>query len=710
MNLTPSNLDTEPTLAEWFSILIRGWKILFLTTLVGGTAGFLMSRWKQDVFQCDALVQIETDEGGAYRSFGELDDVFGTASKAETEIEIIRSRMVLLPVVHTLDLTYHADPTSRVDRLRGRQGRVQLSNLELPPPRSPKEKPWRLVGRDSSTLILVAPGGDSISQVVVGQPLELPIQGDTVRIQVEWHDTRPGEEFVLGTSRDLNIAQSLYGNLSVSERGKKTGILYLNYRDRFPDRASAILNEILHSYMRQNIDAKSAEAQKTLGFLKEQLPGVKVRLDSADAALNNYRRSRGTVDLSAEAQLSLNRQVELGQQLLELQQRKQELSRLYKEDHPQLAALNQQIGRLHGAIGSSSGKVKKLPQTQQEVLRLTRDVTVATEFYQTMLDKIQQLEVVRAGEVGSARILDSAQTTYSPIGPDRNRILLVGLLGGFFLGFAFLLVRKALDKGVRDSAILERITGASVFAQVPRSASEEKSLHRRPRQILAASAPDDLAVESLRSLRTALEFSLGGTDGRVLGITGLTPGVGKSFVSVNLAALFAANGRKTILVDADLRKGRLHTHFDERRNPGLSELLSGAIQLESAARPHSSIANLWFLPTGKLPPNPSEMLGSPRLKELLQTLRGVYDLVIVDTSPILLVTDPTLVMRHVDHVTAILEYGKHGAADIHEAMALLKVRPDLGTSLVLNKCDDGMGVYGRYGRYGSYSASPSERD
>ncbi len=698
-----STVETELTFIDLVKVALSNWKLLLLTTLVGSFGGLVLSRWIQPVYEVDALVQIQTEETGMPSfSSGELEDMFTAVSKSETESEILGSRMVLLPVVDTLHLEFDAFPASKLNRILGKQGRIDLRLLDLPSLQK-QRKPWLLVGRNDSTLTLVSPRGDSLGQVPVGQEVHFPFGSDTAKVFVDAARAKPGEVFQLSISDPTDVASMLYGSLKIQERGKKTGILELTFKHRHPDMASKILNEVTRSYMRQNIDAKSAEASKTLVFLKQQLPFVKSRLDSADSALNAYRLSRGTVDLTAEAKLALDRQVELGQQMLELQQKKQELSRLYEEGHPQVAAINSQIARIKGALGSSSGKVRSLPKTQQEVLKLTRDVTVATQFYEAMRDKIQQLEVVRAGEVGTARIIDTAQAFGNQVAPKGRRIILLGLVGGLLIGYAAALTLKLVNQGAIDASVIERITQTSVFAQIPISSMESRFKKRnRTASILAQSHPDDLAIESLRGLRTALEFSLHGESGKILAISGLTPGVGKSFVSVNLASLFASTGKRVLLIDGDLRKGRLHGYFANSRTPGLSEVLSGKLCWNDAIHPPTS-SGVSFLATGTLPPNPSEMLGSDQLSKLLSELKTSYDLVIVDTSPVLLVTDPTLIFRHSDHTTLILEQGAHSNSEIQEAVRLAKTFQATKLSFVLNKCAL---EFSHYGKYGKYTRSP----
>lgn len=707
-----SDKTSDLNLVELISLCWKGWKILVGLTVLGAVSGVLLSRWMQPVFQANALLQVDTDQK-TLAGMDQLAEVFGASSKAETEIEILQSRMVLLPVVDSLHLNFSAIPSGIVRRLMGRQGRILFRELKIPEPRAGEKRPWTLATTSESTVVLRNPNGDSLCVLRTETPFDTIYRSDTIRITLQQIHSSTGEVFGLQVRSRSEVAQSILRSIVVTERGKKTGILSVALLNRYPDRAAAILNEVIKSYLRQNIDAKSAEAQKTLAFLEQQLPAVKARLDSADSTLNAYRLAKGTIDLSTEARLALDQQVKLQQSILELQQEKQSLVRLYKEDHPQVQALNARIDKINQALGRSSGQVKTLPETQQEVVKLTRDVTVSTAFYQTMLDKIQQLQVVRAGEVGSVRLIDLAEETSYPIKPNRKLIILVCIGFGFFVGFGILIIWKSFDRGVKDSSEIEKMTGNNVVATIPMCSLEEKGSKKSGiRDILSQYAPDDLSVESLRSLRTALEFSMLSGGGKVLAITGLVPGVGKSFVSMNLAFLFALTNRRVLLIDADLRMGRLHTYFDGNRNNGLSEILLGKLGIDNALRKINAVGNLNFVPTGSLPTNPSEMLGSTQMGEFLAEMRKQFDLIILDTSPVLLVTDPTIVLRNADHSSLVLEHGRHHREEILEGVKLLKIRESLNLSIVLNKCQNelpGYGKYGKYGTYGSNVASSSAR-
>lgn len=698
-----SKKTEETDLAQIFKDLLKNWHIMTLCLFAAGVVGVFVALWIRPVYKVDALLQIESKNNkGSMNMMGGLGALFASTSPAETEIELIKSRQVMGAAVDKMHLVYKAEPMGFVDRLLHKEGRLELSQLEIPwdniPKDEYKDKEWFVVAKDSV-------GGydllDHKNQVVfsgnAGQTYKFPYAGDSASIGVFRMEARAGQKFVVSKILRLQAIDSFRGAFDVKEKGKKTGVLEFSYQDIYADRAVAILNEVASSYLRQNVEERNAEAQKTLEFLEKQLPDVKAQMDSSLMNLNAYRNKVGSVDINAETQLILQRRMKLQQDILALQQRKQDAIRLFHSEHPTVKTLEDQENALKRELAGTSSQVKRLPATQQEVLSLQNEVELSKSVYTSMLNNIQQLRLVSAGEVGSVRIVDFAEEVTKPSKPNKKVIVLIALFLGFMVGAVIVSIRTKFSSGVKSASFIEKETGFTVYAKVPKG-NPQGTKGTRP---LAVVEPDDVAVESLRALRSSLEFSMMDEGASVIGVSGLIPGVGKSFISVNLAALFAGMGKKVLLIDADLRKGRLHKEFGIKRGEGFSQVLLKSVEVEKVVFP-TEVENLFVIPCGNVPANPAELLGSKRYNELIEKLKTEYDLIIVDTPPIMLVTDAALACRVAGQIVMVIEYNKHSIEAIQDGMAqLLKGNSQAHASIVINKYEHSRSESGGY-KYGKY--------
>lgn len=692
----------ETDIAELLKELAKNWYIMLPCLLFAGVVGLLVAMWIRPVYQVDALLQIESKNSkSAAGMMGGIGALFSTSSPAETEMELIRSRQVMGAAVEKMRLDLHAEPLSKLDRLFHREGRVELSNFLVNwenVPKEEQEQPWEMLAKDTlGNFDLFDQNGKKVLSGSVGQTYHFMYAGDSASFGVFRAEVRPGQRFAITRYKRLDAIDSFRGAFDVKEKGKKTGILEFSYQDVYPDRAVEILNEVAASYLRQNVEERNAEAQKTLEFLEKQLPDIKAQMDSSLLNLNTYRNRVGSVDINAETQLVLQRRMKLQQDILALQQRKQEAIRLFHAEHPTVKTLEEQEVALNRELAGTSRDVKKLPTTQQEVLKLSNEVELSKVMYTTMLNNIQQLRLVSAGEVGSVRIIDFAEEVTKPSKPRKKIILAVALFLGFLLGALIVSIKSKISSGVKSSSFIEKETGFTVYAKVPKG-NPKGTKGVRP---LAVVEPDDVAVESLRALRSSLEFSMMDEGGSVIGVSGLIPGVGKSFVSVNLAALFAGLGKKVLLIDADLRKGRLHKEFGIKRGNGLSQVLLRAVNPEEVVC-KTEVENLFVIPCGNVPNNPAELLGSKHYAELIEQFKKDYDLVIVDTPPIMLVTDAALACRVAAQIVMVIEYNKHSIEAIKDGMAqILKGNTGAHASIVINKYEhsrtEGYGY--KYGKY-----------
>lgn len=420
----------------------------------------------------------------------------------------------------------------------------------------------------------------------------------------------------------------------MSEKGKKTGVLSLSITGTSPFKNQKTLEAIIQRYLRQNVERVSAEAQNSLEFLEAQLPEVKTEVELAESRLNRYRLENQTVDLTLETQAVLKQAVTIDTELAQLDIQIQQMSQRYTASHPIMIELANQRKFLEERKKAFICETENLPQTQQEVLRLARDVEVNTLVYTEILNKAQEQKIVRASAVGNVRILDHALSAIKPVKPKKALIAVLATLLGGMLGMGLVFVRDMLRQGVKTPEEVEAKTGLPVYATIPDS-EQLKLLERNARKsgaggfLLARAAPKDLAVESLRSLRTNLSFALMEAPNNRIMITGPSPGVGKSFVSSNLAELLAETGKKVLLTGADLRKGHLYKIFGEKGEKGLADMLVDP-NLNAI---FTAGNNLDLLSGGGYPPNPSELLMSPNFTQLLDKVSAQYDVVIIDTPP-----------------------------------------------------------------------------
>jgi tyrosine-protein kinase Etk/Wzc len=299
------------------------------------------------------------------------------------------------------------------------------------------------------------------------------------------------------------------------------------------------------------------------------------------------------------------------------------------------------------------------------------DMQVSNRTYTGLLDQAQQLEIARAGTVGNVRIVDTAAVDITqPVKPKKAIVIIGGTFLGALLAVAFIFLRQMLNRGVEDPANIEEL-GLPVYASIPLSEGERgislKGLHQHGdgrQHLLAVASPADLATEALRSLRTSLHFARLEAKNNLLMISGSSPDAGKTFVSANLAAVIAQAGQTVLLIDADMRKGSQHKVLGGRPENGLSELISGQIDLDAAIRQVAGVEKLHFIARGKVPPNPSELLMHTGFTDLLRQVLPLYDLVIIDTPPILAVTDAAVIGHHAGTSLLVVRFGLNQVREI----------------------------------------------
>ncbi|MGR5401323.1 polysaccharide biosynthesis tyrosine autokinase [Vibrio harveyi] len=641
--------DDEIDLGKLFGILIDAKWFIIGITLLFATIGIAVALLSTPIYKADALIQIEQkSSGGISAMVGDMGELFAAESSATTEIEIIKSRMILGDTVDKFNLTTIATPDylpfigKGLARINGTQDYISVSTFEMP--RTAQGYKHHLVVTDAEKGSFDLMIEDQIVlSGVVGQTIEM----NGYRIKVRELVAQNEDSFSIGKISKLDAINRLASQLSISERGAKTGIVSLSIEGEYPERNQQILNDVVQNYFLQNVRRNSAEAEQSLNFLKDHLPEIKEKLTGSEDVLNRFRQENESIDLNLEAQSTLKVMVALEAQLNELTFKESEISQKFTQDHPAYKSLLDKRQTLLQEKARLNRQVQKLPKTQREVLRMTRDVEVNQQIYIQLLNKVQELNIIKAGTVGNVRIIDSAQSYAIPVKPKKPLIVVLATLLGGMVAVAFVLVKTAFHRGVTSPDEIEQ-TGISVYASVPKSvqqlevASKLKRKSNKDLLLLAEENPADLSIEALRGLRTSLHFAMMEAKNNVLMISGPAPSIGKTFVSTNFAAVAAKTGQKVLLVDADMRKGYLQQCFGLTADNGLSDFLSGKISQDMVIKP-TKVENLDVITRGQVPPNPSELLMHPRFVEFVEKASQEYDLVIIDTPPVLAVTDPSIV-------------------------------------------------------------------
>ena len=667
----------EIDLGKLLGILLDAKWLIMLTTFAFAVFGIAFALLSTPIYKADALIQIEEKSSGGISSMvGDMGELFSQESSATTEVEIIKSRMILGETVDKFNLTTVTSPNyapivgKGLARLTGDINHIMVSRFTLPNYASGYAHIIQILDAEQGTYQLVR---DDERVILKGKVGELATSDD-YSLFVAGFESSNGFEFSIGQRSRLQAIEWLKSSLSLSEQGKQTGILKLSFEGEYKQQISEILNHISQIYFLQNVKRNSAEAEKSLQFLESHLPGIKSELTGYEDVLNNYRQKNESIDLGLEAQSTLKVMVGLEAQLNELTFKESEVSQKFTKDHPTYRALLDKRGVLLKEKERLNKQVQKLPKTQREVLRMTRDVEVNQQIYIQLLNKVQELSIIKAGTVGNVRILDDAQAYAGAVKPKKPLIVVLATLLGGMLSVAFVLVKAALHRGVESPDQIEQI-GLPVYAAVPKSDLQieltnrfksKKVQTKGVQALLAESNPADLSVEALRGLRTSLHFAMLEAKNNVLMISGPAPGIGKSFISTNFAAVAAKTGQKVLLIDADMRKGYLQQSFGVNWDNGLSDVLSNKQEFTQSVK-STPVENLDIITRGQVPPNPSELLMHPRFAELMEWASKEYDLVIVDTPPVLAVTDPSIVGAFAGTTLMVARYGQNTIKEVDVA-------------------------------------------
>jgi len=737
LNLVAMPAQQEPEQVDFLGLLdtVFNARRLILAVaalaIIVGTGYVLLS---QPVYQADALVQVEQSQSESNNQMlSTLTSTFSIQSPSSAEKEILRSRLVVGKAVDTLQRYVTASPNylpvfgawlaKHAGGLSSPEipwldqyvwGTESITVGELNVPGGLENQPLTVVATATGYDLLDS-AGNLLASGKAGERAVLRSPEGEGSIMLASLTANPGAHFTVTRHSRQEMVKRLQKSLIIDEVSEPSGVLSMKLEGTDPKEIAAILNAIGMAYVDQNTARKSAEAEKSLEFLEGFLPQLKKQMDESNNRYTAFRDQHGTFNLGTEGTLSLNTSVTLKTRLFELQQKRRELIVMFGPGHPSIRALDGQIEAIQKEVEQLSEHIKSLPDLEQQLLNLQRDAKVNSELYASLLNSMQQLRVIKEGKVGNVRMVDMAVVPEHPIKPNRPIILTAAAVVGLMLGAALAFLRKLVGNGIRGARDIESSIGMDVYATVPRILPEANrrlrmtGRNRPPKRVLALVAPDDPAVESLRSLRTSLRVTLREASNNIVMLTGPTPNIGKTFTSINLATLLGSSYKKVLLIDADFRSGGIHRHFGLPRAGGFAELIDGSARIDEVLH-ESILPHVDLITTGRLPANPAEELLTLETEALLRDLSGLYDVIVIDTAPVLPVSDAMAIAPLAGTIFMLARAEQTTVEELDEASKRIRQAGAHVNGVILNDFDPAnhrfSAKYGTYRQsYGKYGAA-----
>jgi tyrosine-protein kinase Etk/Wzc len=731
IQLPPPNLsrveEQGVSIRDYVDLLIEGKKIILtvLAVVLLLTSAYLVLAPR--TYKADALLRIDKNKAllaAPLRSEANGASTEADNPRAQREVEILRSRSVLGKVVDDLNLTVESSPyyfpligetlARRHDVHDGIAGawwgfscwawggeKLKIATFTVPD--RYLGKAFTLIALEQGHFRLLGPKDQVLAEGQVGDTLSADM-GEAVPavIKLAELEAHPGTHFELVRKTSLAAIEILQKAFAVKEVSKDTDILSVELKGRNPEQLAKSVNDIATIYVNATVNWESAEASQKLGFLENQLPVVKERLEKAEQGLSAYRQQHGAVDISAEAEILLKQAAEMETLGIQLKQKYEEQNQHLEAAHPDMIATKAQIKRVEQKLSGLEKRIKDLPRTQQSVVSLSRDVQVNTELYTSLLNSAQEQRIAAAGSLGNSRIVDFAVVPEKPYWPKPGLLLAIATLLGLSAGSALVFMRHSLQRHDNYPALLEYQVGLPLYAAIPHSKKQrrlarlmDQGKDREP-GILVSQDPLDISVESLRGLRTTLEATLASDASQVIMVSSPAPGMGKSFVSTNLSALLASIKKRVLVIDADMRNGRLHETFFIDKQPGLSDLLSGKATLGEVIISLPDVG-VDLIPRGSMALNPAELLVLGHLDETLEQLKSFYNHIVIDSPPILGATDAAIIGKHADATFLVVKEGRYTAQELEVSFRRFQqvgVKPN---GFIINDMKEGSSYYPYYG-------------
>ena len=700
--------DEEHTdVLDYIFKILRYWYFIIIALIVSFAYTYIYLKRFTPIYQINATILIK-DEKKINAEILQKLDMNSRSKLVENEIEVLKSRALLGKVVDDLNLivSYWQEGKFRDSELHT-SSPITLNTTELTPfaysnplyVKTEKNNKYKLLDNEENVI-----GTYDYSQLITNKYGKFRIfHRDSL------NTVYPKVIKVIFKNRD-GLVNNLIAGLQISLLNPQSSLILLSIENPVPSKGKDILTKLLDEYSFTSLEDKNREATNTLRFVEERLKLVTAELGDVEHNVEQFRRSKGVTDLSSEATIFLGKVDEndtklneidvqlkvldgLGdylnspqaglvtpstmmgvnnavlnsyiEQLSEFELQRNKLAQTVHPGNTDLETLNSQIRNVKQAIRenlvnqkislqtnkrtlldlnkSLETAISTIPEKEREFVSIKRQANIKEDLYVLLLKTREETALSYASTVTDSRVVDVPYAGDSPIRPDRTNIYLMALLLGLAIPIALIATKEALTNTVQSKKEIERKTGLKIFGEVGLQPKSEK------REIIDIKSRSFVS-EQIRMLRSNLQYLFLDSHeaiGKTILLTSSTSGEGKSFMTLNIGSSLALLGKKVVILGLDLRKPKIQEYIKVNNDVGMSNYLIGQLGIADIIQ-YTTIDNLYIIPSGPIPPNPSELIAKGRIKELISTLRQPFDYILMDTPPLGLVTDATLLAPYTD--------------------------------------------------------------
>ncbi len=753
----------EIDLRVLWGALYRSRLTIILITILLGSAAYLYAYLKVNIYEAKATIEVGRGSSGG----SSKEDVLSSLSDSmslDTQFDIITSRLVTNIALKHVDWRYHYFVKTRLKEWE----LYKSSPIRADITKGIGINFFFYPSSDPESFRLQAKGREKEGQWEIDKTYHFNEEIKTPYFELSIHRVQENPivdgRYRFYVLSPLRATLAALGGISVDYGEGYSSVLTIKNQDTVPLRAQEFLNAIAQAYMEQNIEKKTHEASKMLDFINEQLIQIQKSLDEAAEKLEDFKRNTNTAEMSTKTKLIIGKMSEyegrlvdisieesmlnaLQQQIMSgkkleslsiagLKVKGSTLSRLIQElqqailkrnslslditnSNREMTKLDNMINHLKDVIANTINnlklsvkerrkliqqsideqerRLKDLPTDEKIYSRLERNFQVNQEIYSYLLKKRSETAILKASTVSKNRIVDPALLPASPTKPNRMRITALGTILGLMLGILYAVIRELMDDTIKNEEDIRRVSTLPILGQIPHIDFVEEH------KIVVLDKPKSITTEAFRTLRANLRYMAVSKNPRVIAITSTVGTEGKSTISANLGAIISLSGKRTIILNLDLRKPALSTLFNLPNNKGMSSLLSGRATLEEVVQ-GTEYKNLSFIPSGPIPPNPTELIQEGGIENLLKTLKDHYDIIILDTPPIGLVAD-ALSLMHIADISIYVVRAKHSKQEFLVNAERLKSEKNIHSlGILVNDVGHGL-TYGYNYGYRSYEHS-----